>query len=80
MYQRGREYGGPEEGGWWYDTGRLVEHRKVRVFESYAEAQARVQELYAEIRAGGWLSELAVVGFTECLPVPQTPERRPRYS
>jgi hypothetical protein len=24
VYETGREYGGPEEGGWWYDTGRLV--------------------------------------------------------
>lgn len=80
VYQRGREYGGPEEGGWWYDTGSLTEHRKVRVYESYAEAQARVQELYAEIRADGQLSELGVVGFTERLPVWKFPERRPRYS
>lgn len=21
VYEVGREYGGPEEGGWWYDTG-----------------------------------------------------------
>ena len=80
VYQRGREYGGPEEGGWWYDSGPLVEHRRVRVYENFAEAQARVQELYAEIRAEGWLSELAVKGFTERLPVQHTPERRPRYS
>lgn len=80
VYQRGREYGGPEEGGWWYDTGTLTEHRKMRVCESYAEAQARVQELYAWIQAEGWQKELAVVGFTERLPVRLTPERRPRYS
>lgn len=24
VYEIDREYGGPEEGGWWYDTGRLV--------------------------------------------------------
>lgn len=23
VYERGREYGGPEEGDWWYDTGRF---------------------------------------------------------
>ncbi|CAG0982501.1 hypothetical protein RHIZO_01814 [Rhizobiaceae bacterium] len=24
FYEIDRAYGGPEEGGWWYDTGRLV--------------------------------------------------------
>jgi hypothetical protein len=80
VYRRGRSYGGPEEGGWWYDTGSLTEHRKMRVFEDFAEAEARVQELYAWIQAEGWLKELGVVGFTEKLPVSSYPERRPRYS
>lgn len=80
IYQRGRQYGGAEEGGWWYDTGSLTEHRKMRVCEDFAEAEARVQELYAWIRAEGWLSELGVRGFTEQLPVKSYPEERPRYS
>jgi hypothetical protein len=25
VYLQDREYGGPEEGGWWYDTGRRVD-------------------------------------------------------
>ena len=25
IYRTGRSYGGPEEGGWWYDTGQLIE-------------------------------------------------------
>lgn len=25
VYELNREYGGPEEGGWWYDTGTVVE-------------------------------------------------------
>ena len=24
VYEKARAYGGPEEGGWWFDTGRLV--------------------------------------------------------
>lgn len=24
VYERDRHYGGPEEGGWWYDSGKLV--------------------------------------------------------
>lgn len=79
VYQRGREYGGPEEGGWWYDTGSLTEHRKIRVYEDFAEAEARVRELCAWILAEGWSKELGVVSFTEKLPVKSYPERRPRY-
>ena len=32
VYEMSREYGGPEEGGWWYDEGTLQE---VRVTSSY---------------------------------------------
>lgn len=30
VYMQDRAYGGPEEGGWWYDCGQLV--RTMRVF------------------------------------------------
>jgi hypothetical protein len=30
VYEMDRHYGGPEEGGWWYDSGTLVQTRKVR--------------------------------------------------
>lgn len=33
VYELGREYGGPEEGGWWYDTGTVVHTRKLRADE-----------------------------------------------
>lgn len=26
MYETGRAYGGPEEGGWWYDYGEPMDH------------------------------------------------------
>lgn len=29
VYERDREYGGPEEGGWWYDTGTYQPHMSV---------------------------------------------------
>lgn len=29
VYELGREYGGPEEGGWWYDTGTVVLTRRL---------------------------------------------------
>lgn len=30
FYELNREYGGPEEGGWWYDSGELVRIFKVK--------------------------------------------------
>ncbi len=32
FYEIDREYGGPEEGGWWYNTGELI--RICRVFKN----------------------------------------------
>ena len=28
-YETDRAYGGPEEGGWWYDTGRFIKCRGI---------------------------------------------------
>lgn len=36
VFECNREYGGPEEGGWWYDTGVLV--KTIRVFHNEDEA------------------------------------------
>jgi len=30
VYSMDREFGGPEEGGWWYDTGRFLKSRPCR--------------------------------------------------
>ena len=42
LYQEDQQYGGPEEGGWWYDAGELL-HRPARYFrnEDAAYAYAR---------------------------------------
>jgi hypothetical protein len=37
VYEVGREYGGPEEGGWWYDTGRF-DADKSEVFTGTGDA------------------------------------------
>lgn len=36
VYMTDRSYGGPEEGGWWYDTGNLV--RTVKTFRNEQSA------------------------------------------
>lgn len=38
FYEIDRAYGGPEEGGWWFNTGNLI--RIARTFKSEAKAHA----------------------------------------
>ena len=35
-----RAYGGPEEGGWWYDCGERLKDRRVFVFQNEDDAIA----------------------------------------
>ena len=41
VYEVSRNYGGPEEGGWWFDSGNLVESK---VFGSEAAADAQCEQ------------------------------------
>jgi hypothetical protein len=41
VYELDRAYGGPEEGGWWFDTGDLVRVMSVHKSEDAAYAAAR---------------------------------------
>lgn len=41
VYDCGQRYGGPEEGGWWYDAGSLVRPVKLLRGEDRAYAYAR---------------------------------------
>lgn len=75
-------YGGPEEGGWYYDAGSLDQPRKIRVFEDYEEAEAYQASLLAEIppeERRGTETRTSVCGFTEELPARSWPSVRPRY-
>lgn len=40
VYEMGRRYGGPEEGGWWYDSGNLF--RLVSVEKNVLDAFKKV--------------------------------------
>ena len=76
VYSVSRSYGGPEEGGWWYDTGSRIDEWHVRGFEDQVAARAYFRELqkqYAEE------NDVLVLGFTETLPVRSFPEHRPFY-
>lgn len=43
VYLQDRAYGGPEEGGWWYDCGEMV--RTMRTFGSEERAIAYCRKL-----------------------------------
>ena len=42
-YETNQKYGGAEEGGWWYDTGRFIKSHGS--FECHEEAQAALRGL-----------------------------------
>jgi|TARA_R110000796_G_scaffold214879_2_gene330865 hypothetical protein len=46
VYEVDRSYGGPEEGGWYYDTGTLVSDE---LFPDLASGIARAEEIKAEL-------------------------------
>ena len=83
VYETDRAYGGPEEGGWWYSVGWLVEHAKIRFFDNYKDAYEYSQELWAycleENKDRGDV-RLAPRGFTEQMPDTHFPKNRPYYS
>lgn len=82
VYETERAYGGPEEGGWWYDCGVLVNHAMVRFFDNYKDAYDYTQELWKwcmEQNRGRGDVRLAVRGFTEQMPDTHFPKNRPYY-
>lgn len=76
VYETGREYGGPEEGGWWYDTGSRTDNWTVRGFNDIGLAQAYVEELKLSYKDE---KNIGVQGFTEKLPEAGYPDRKPVY-
>ena len=53
FYEIDRAYGGPEEGGWWYDTGELVRlHALFRSEDAAIRAAARANRLLDLVQRG----------------------------
>jgi hypothetical protein len=52
VYDVDLSYGGPAEGGWWYDRGQLV--RIVRVFKNEDLAHAFCRRMNGHLNAGNW--------------------------
>lgn len=83
VYMVDRGYGGPEEGGWWYDRGELV--RLVRIFNNEESAYAYARKLNDRLdstlnRGRRVLSEGRYAAKVhEGIPPKYYPEARPYY-
>lgn len=87
FYEVDRAYGGPEEGGWWYDTGRLERPFRIVTGESRAiKLAARANTLLEQLqRTKRCIGSVAYQGgrhrvlpFENAAPH-QFPETAPRY-
>jgi hypothetical protein len=77
-----REYGGPEEGGWWYDAGDL--QASVPSSQTNAEVvKQRLQEELAHLDCGRPISSVLHSGSLRVAvqdePGASYPDRRPHY-
>lgn len=82
VYTSEQVYGGPEEGGWYYPAGQLVEHHLIKFFDNYADAMDYSASLW------DWCDEenkdrgdvrFVVRCTTEAMPDTHYPKRRPFY-
>ncbi|HEY3475151.1 MAG TPA: hypothetical protein VGK56_11115 [Anaerolineales bacterium] len=63
FYEIGRSHGGPEEGGWWYDTGQIVRMLGVYNSENKAcEVANRANRLLDKIQRHKTVSSVAYKG------------------
>lgn len=51
VYAVTRHFGGPEEGGWWYDVGELVEDVETTLEEAEA-VKAELAQKHADVQDG----------------------------
>lgn len=87
IYETDRAYGGPEEGGWWYNVGKRIDET-VRTFpntdEGRYDAGRYVEGLHATrfpTRGGRWHEpRYDHRTFSQALPDVGFPRRRPQYS
>ena len=84
-YLTNRVYGGPEEGGWWYDTGTVVAcHGTYPTVDDAAAARDAMASAIAERRLGCQPPDSVLcTGWPELLIEPHAgadfPRTRPRY-
>ena len=81
VYEVDRIYGGPEEGGWWYDAGEVMLSER---FYDRDAAEARVKELAEEYPNTGQVRSIIYSGgdyriYIEDEPGQNYPDHRPHY-
>jgi len=88
IYDCNREYGGPEEGGWWYDTGSLVSREGT--FWNRSNAWREANRMNAWCEADNTANQRRPIYSVLCngvlgayvMPYPAPagfPQRTPRY-
>lgn len=77
VYSVWNAYGGPEEGGWYYRCGQLIDHHRIRFFDSFDEAVDYQSKLWDEYDG---CEDVSVKAFTEAMPDTYFPKKRPYYS
>jgi hypothetical protein len=85
VYTQYQQYGGPEEGGWYYSAGELTWHGALRFFIDYDEADAYWDKLWDDVEKvnkseGSTEVRLTVRCTTESMPDTHYPRERPYYS
>lgn len=84
VYELDQEYGGPEEGGWWYNTGRRIDET-LRCFTIADVAQVRI---YKELLRARYITlgvkrpgqpRLEIRTYPEEVAPTSFPKTRPHY-
>ena len=84
-YLRDKSYGGPEEGGWWFDTGAFIKchgefKTRTAAYKKYKELQDYIEEKQeghyppGSVLCNGWPDLLIEDEEGESYP-----QRRPHY-
>ncbi len=84
VYTQYSQYGGPEEGGWYYFAGELTWHGAMRFFSDYDEADAYRHKLWDDVGHDNFINgstevRLTVRCTTESMPDTHYPKERPYY-
>lgn len=80
VYEVDRAYGGPEEGGWWYDVGSVIRVIPCSSYDIAVDVRERASELFPN--TGRRSSVLGGEDYSVCIeetPGKDYPESRPHY-
>ena len=86
VYETDRRYGGPEEGGWWYDDGVLIScvpasrsRLKAKYGTDCDEQHAGKALLEAVVGTQRWPADKLSLEWRDEQPEPYYPQSKPRY-